>query len=141
MTTRSCLVAAILLFVPLAAAAQSLDWPASVVCSFFDPTICTPDGCHQASLDALDLPRLIRLDLEDGLMHAVTPEHAGRQSRFRVIDRSETKIVIQGYENGRAFTGVLHEPGTLALSASVEGTTFSLFGRCTDLKLVVDAGR
>jgi hypothetical protein len=36
---------------------------------------------------------------------------------------------------------VLDEPGTLALSASVEGTTFSLFGRCTDLKLVVDAGR
>lgn len=140
MSTRSCLVASILLFVPLTAAAQTLDWPTSIVCSLGDPMICTPDGCHQASLDTLDLPRLIRLDLERGVMHAVTPEHAGRQSKFEIIDRGETKLVMRGYENGRAFTGVLDEPGTLALSASVEGTTFSLFARCTDLKLIVDTG-
>jgi len=48
---------------------------------------------------------------------------------------------MQGFENGRAFSGVLDEPGTLALSASVEGTTFSVFGRCTDLKLIVEAVR
>ena len=140
MTTRSCLVIPILLLAPLTAAAQTLDWPTSIVCSLGDPMICTPDGCHQASLDTLDLPRLIRLDLERGVMHAVTPEHAGRQSKFEIIDRSETKLVMRGYENGRAFTGVLDEPGTLALSASVEGTTFSLFARCTDLKLIVDTG-
>jgi hypothetical protein len=140
MTTRTCLAASILLLAPLTAAAQTLDWPASIVCSLSDPTICTPEGCHQATLDTLDLPRLIRLDLEVGVMHAVTPEHAGRRSSFEVIDRGETKIVIRGYENGRAFSGVLDEPGTLALSASVEGTTFSVFARCTDLKLIVDAG-
>jgi hypothetical protein len=141
MTTRSCFVASILLLVPLTAAAQTLDWPASVVCSLGDPTICTPEGCHQSPLDTLDLPSLIRLDLEEGVMHAVTPEHAGRRSSFEIIDRSETKIVLRGYENGRAFSGVLDEPGTLALSASVEGTTFSVFARCTDLKLIVDAGK
>jgi len=141
MTTRSILAASILLLAPFTAAAQTLDWPATVVCSLFDPTICTPDGCHQASLDTLDFPRLIRLDLGEGVMHAVTPEHAGRQSHFKVIDRSETRIVMQGFENGRAFSGVLDEPGTLALSAAVEGTTFSVFGRCTDLKLIVDAGK
>ncbi len=141
MSTRSCLAASILLLAPLTAAAQTLDWPTSIVCSLGDPTICTPEGCHQASLDTLDLPRLIRLDLEVGVMHAVTPEHAGRRSSFEIIDRSETKIVLRGYENGRAFSGVLDEPGTLALSAAVEGTTFSVFARCTDLKLIVDAGR
>lgn len=141
MTTRACLVASILLVAPLGAAAQTLDWPASIVCALGDPTICTPEGCHQASLDTLDLPRLIRLDLEDGVMHAVTPEHAGRRSSFEIIDRSETKLVLRGYENERAFTGVLDEPGTLALSAAVEGTTFSVFGRCTDLRLIVDAGK
>lgn len=141
MSTRSCLAASILFLAPLTAAGQTLDWPASVVCAFSDATICTPEGCHQAALDTLDLPSLIRLDLEQGVMHAVTPEHTGRTSRFEVIDRSETKIVMRGYENGRAFTGVLGEPGTLALSAAVEGTTFSVFGRCTDLKLIVDAGR
>jgi hypothetical protein len=141
MTTRSCLAVAFLLLAPLGAAAQTLDWPATIVCSLGDPTICTPEGCHQAALDTLDLPRLIRLDLKEGVMHAVTPEHAGRRSSFEIVDRSETKLVIRGYENGRVFSGVLDEPGTLAISASVDGTTFSVFGRCTDLKLIVDAGR
>jgi hypothetical protein len=141
MSTRSCLAASILLLAPLSAAAQTIDWPASVVCALSEATICTPDGCHQARLDTLDLPSLIRLDLDAGEMLAVTPEHAGRRSRFEVIDRSETKIVLRGYENHRAFSGVLDEPGTLALSAAVEGTTFSVFGRCTDLKLIVDAGK
>src|SRR5512136_1446130 len=126
MFTRSCLAASILLLAPLTAAAQTTDWPASIVCALSDATICTPDGCHQAGLDTLDLPSLIRLDLDAGVMHAVTPEHAGRRSSFEVIDRSETKIVLRGYENHRAFSGVLDEPGTLALSAAVEGTTFSV---------------
>ena len=141
MSTRSCLAASVLLLAPLTAAAQTLDWPATVVCSLFDPIICTSEGCHQAALDTLDFPRLIRLDLGEGVMHAVTPEHAGRQSHFKVIDADETRIVMQGFENGRAFSGVLDEPGTLALSAAVEKTTFSVFGRCTDLKLIVEAGR
>ena len=141
MTKRSCLFASILLVAPLTAAAQTLDWPASIVCALAEATICTPEGCHQAALETLDFPRLIRLDLEKGVMHAVTPEHAGRQSHFKVIDSSETRIIMQGFENGRAFSGVLDEPGTLALSAAVEGTTFSVFGRCTDLKLIVDAGK
>jgi hypothetical protein len=141
MTTRSCFAVAFLLLAPLGAAAQTLDWPASIVCSLGDPTICTPEGCHQATLETLDVPRLVRLDIEDGVMHAVTPEHSGRRSSFELIDRSETKLVLRGYENGRAFSFVIDEPGTLAISAAVEGTTFSVFGRCTDLKLIVDAGK
>ncbi len=141
MTTRSCLAASILLLAPLTAAGQTLDWPASIVCSLSDPTICTPEGCHQATLETLDVPRMIRLDLEHGVMHAVTPEHTGRRSSFEVVDRGETKLVLRGYENGRAFSVVIDEPGTLAISAAVEGTTFSVFGRCTDLKLIIDAGK
>jgi hypothetical protein len=140
MTTRTCLAASILLLAPLGAAAQTPGWPVSVVCALADPTICTPDGCHQADLDNLDVPRLIRLDLEKGVMHAVTPQHAGRRSHFKVVDSSETRIVMQGFENGRAFSGVLDEPGTLAISTAVEGTTISVFGRCTDLELIIEAG-
>ena len=140
MTTRLTLAASILVLVPLAATAQAPDWPASIVCALDDATICTPAGCHEADLDALDVPRLIRLDLERGVMHAVTPQHSGRRSSFKVVERGETKLVLQGYENGRAFSAVLDEPGTLAISASTEETNFSVFGLCTDLKLVAEVG-
>jgi len=141
MTTRSYLAAAILFVAPLAAAAQTTDWPASVVCSLGDVTICTTAGCHQAALDTLDLPQLIRFDLKTGVMLAVTPEDFGRRSSFKIIETSDTKIVLQGYENGRAFSAVLDEPGTLAISASSNGTTFSLFARCTSLQFITEAGK
>jgi hypothetical protein len=140
MITRSSLMTSILLLLPLAASAQAPDWPAAIVCALGDPTICTPEGCHQASLDTLDVPRLVRLDLVEGVMHAVTPQHSGRRSTFKVIERSETKLVLQGYENGRAFSAVLDNPGTLAISASTEETNFSIFAVCTDLKLVTEVG-
>jgi hypothetical protein len=141
MTTRTYLAAATLLLAPLAAAAQTSDWPSSIVCSLGDVTICTPDGCHQATLDTLELPGLLRLDLKDGVMYAVTPEDLGRRSSFKVIEASETRIVMQGFENGRAFSAVLVEPGTLAISASADGTTFSLFARCTNLQFITEAGK
>ena len=84
-----------------------------------------------------------RIDLETGVMHAPTPRHSGRRSAFTVIERSEAKIVMQGYENGRAFSAVLDEPGTLAISAAIDGTTASIFALCTDLAFVtqpVDEG-
>ena len=58
-----------------------------------------------------------------------------------MIERALEKIVMQGYENGRAFSAVLGEDGRLTLGTAIEGTTFTVFGRCTDLKLVTDAGK
>ncbi len=141
MTTRTYLAAAILLLAPLAAAAQATDWPASVVCSLGDVTICTAAGCHEAPIDTLEIPSLIRLDLKEGVIHAVTPDDLGRRSSFKVIEASETRIVMQGFENGRAFSAVLDEPGTLAISASTDGTTFSVFARCTNLRFITEAGK
>ncbi len=56
MTTRTYLAAAALFLAPLTGAAQTTEWPASVVCSLGDVTVCTPAGCHQATLDTLELP-------------------------------------------------------------------------------------
>jgi hypothetical protein len=144
MSLRSVVFVSALLMTPLAASVQAADdWPASVVCALADPTVCTPEGCREITLETLDLPWLIRIDLETGVMHAPTPRHSGRRSAFTVIERSEAKIVMQGYENGRAFSAVLDEPGTLAISAAIDGTTASIFALCTDLAFVtqpVDEG-
>ena len=44
MTTRTYLAAAALFLAPLTGAAQTTEWPASVVCSLGDVTVCTPAG-------------------------------------------------------------------------------------------------
>ena len=141
MTARTLFTTFLLFLAPLAATAQEAPWPDVVVCALGDATICTPEGCHQATLATLDVPELVRFDLKAGLMHAVTPEHAGKRSSFRVIDQTPGKIVMQGYERGRAFSAVLAEAGTLAISAAIENTTVSILGRCTNLKLIEDAGK
>jgi hypothetical protein len=141
MNFKTLVTTPLLLLAPLAAAAQEASWPDAVVCSLRDATICTGEGCRQATLASLDVPEMIRLDLKAGEMHAVTPEHAGRRTTFRVVGQTTAKIVMQGYENGRAFSSVLAEGGTLAVTAAIENTTFSVLGRCTDLKLVTEPAK
>jgi len=141
MTARTLFTTSLLFLAPLAATAQEAPWPDVVVCSLGEATVCTNEGCHQATLATLDVPELVRLDLRVGVMHALTPEHAGRRSAFRVMDQTPAKVVMQGYENGRAFSALLTEAGTLVVSATSEDTTFSMFGRCTDLKLIMEVGK
>lgn len=140
MNRHQCCAAAVLL-VAVSAGAQDLDWPSSVVCALGAPTICTEERCRPTSLDLLDVPSMVRLDLQSGAMHAVTPDHLGRTSTFTVIERSETRIVMQGFENGRAFSAMLGEDGTLAISATSPATNFSVFARCASLQVVNEAGK
>jgi hypothetical protein len=140
MNRHLCCAAAVLL-AAASAGAQELGWPSSVVCALGVPTICTEERCRPASLDALDVPSMVRLDLQTGTMHAVNPEHLGRTSRFKVIERSETRMVMQGFENGRAFSAMLFEDGTLAISATTQATNFSVFARCANLQVVNEVGK
>ncbi len=133
--------AAVALLAAVTAGAQEFGWPPSVVCALGAPMICTEERCRPTTLDALDVPSMIRLDLLEGAMLAVTPEHLGRTSTFKVIERSEARIVMQGFENGRAFSAILDEDGTLAISATSPATNFSVFARCANLQAVNEAGK
>ncbi|MFA6957288.1 MAG: hypothetical protein WC538_15565 [Thermoanaerobaculia bacterium] len=129
-------LALFLTFIALAAAAAEPAAPSSMVCALGRVTICNLDGCKDGDIDALGVPGIIRLDLETGEMLAVTAADAGRRSTFRVLERKDGKITLQGFENGRAFSAVIDADGIASIATATAGRSIVMFGRCTDLALV-----
>lgn len=124
-----------------AAGAAEPAGPSSMVCALGRVSICALDGCKDAELDAIGVPGIVRLDLETGEMIAVTAADAGRRSTFRVLERKEGRVVLQGFENGRAFSAVIDADGIASIASSTDGRAIVLFGRCTDLALVNEGAK
>ena len=123
---------AIALLAPLAVAAP----PASMVCALGRVTVCTLDGCQDGSIDALGVPGIIRLDFATGEMHAMTAADAGRKSTFKVIERTDERIVVQGFENNRAFSATIDADGIASVATSTDSKVVVMFGRCADVAMV-----
>jgi hypothetical protein len=120
----------------LAASAAVAAPPTSMVCALGRVTVCSIDGCKEGSIEGLGVPGMIRLDFNTGEMLAVTPEDAGRKSTFKVLERNEDRIVLQGFENNRAFSAVIDTFGIASIASSTDGRAITMFGRCSDVALV-----
>jgi len=131
-------IALFLALFAFAATAAERAAPPSMVCAPARVTICTLDGCKDGSIDDLGVPGIIRLDFETGEMVAVTAADAGRRSTFRVLERKDGKTTLQGFENGRAFSAVIDADGIASIATATGGKSIVLFGRCTDVNLVME---
>ncbi len=122
-----------------AAALCAIATPA--ICADFDgskPLICSAIEAHDCELgvaclrsvpEDLNVPQFIRLDFAKKTLSA-----RGRTSQMGEFRRSAGMLILQGFENNRAFSVTINEQsGKLvgAIAADEEG--FMIFGACTPL--------
>ncbi len=126
----SFVIVALVALVPAAARAEGLDTSKPLMCSLTEVSEC--DGvalCKDITLDQVDLPPLWRVDFAAKLLKS---ENGQRTSPIAVVETGDSSLVLQGNQNGRAWTIVV-ERGTGHVSATVadnEGA-FVLAGSCT----------
>lgn len=91
---------------------------------------CTPeDGCTEASLQAMALPRFVRIDLKSKVITSLDRE-VQRSTKIENSVNQKDVIVMQGTElRGWSMT-LCKETGGLSLSASGDGEGFVVFGNC-----------
>ena len=128
MTFRSPLVALALcaLSVPLHAA--DFDGSKPFLCALIEAHDCAPGAaCAKGLAEDLKLPPFIRLDVQ-----ARTFSARGRTSPIRQLQRADGQLVVQGNENGRAFSVTVAESsGKLVGAVAGDGEAFVVFGACT----------
>jgi len=126
----SLVILALATLAPAAAPAEGLDASKPLRCSLTDASEC--DGvalCQDVTFEQIELPSLWRVDFA---AKQLTSENGQRTSPISVIETVESALVLQGNQNGRAWTLVV-ERGTGHVSATVadnEGA-FVLAGSCT----------
>jgi hypothetical protein len=134
----SLIVATIILCVAGAAEgalAAGLDGTAPVVCAASKTFDCASDGeCVADAPEAINLPRLIRLDF--AAKKAFTKRASGeeRVAPISLQELQEGELILQGIQNGYGWSMAISlESGDMSLAITGGGAGMVVFGTCMGL--------
>jgi hypothetical protein len=106
-----------------------------LLCTVIQATQCTPDGeCRSDHPWELNIPQFLEVDLKAKTVATTKASGQNRSSPIGNLVRSDGLIVIQGFEDGRAFGFVIDESnGIASMAVARDGSTVSAFGACTPI--------
>ena len=121
----------------LTATAEDLTGVNSLVCSPAQAQICFETGvCYAATPWELSVPDFVVIDLKKNLISTTKASNLKRSTTFSKIENTEGVLSFQGFENGRAFSFVVHLPtGRMTVAIAEDGFSVSVFGACADKRL------
>ena len=104
-----------------------------LLCSTVQAMECTSDGaCSNRAPSDLNVPEFLEILLKDKSVATTKASGENRSSAVRSLFREGGLIVLQGFENGHAFSLVIDESTGSASEAVVrDGGSVSIFGVCT----------
>jgi len=107
------------------------------MCSAGSVSVCCDDGqCASGTAAEVGVPQFMEFDLVPKRMTTTKASGLNRASTIDNVKRANGNIVMQGVENGRAFSFVVDEKhGELSAAVAVQeaGCSINGFGWCTPL--------
>jgi len=118
-----------------AALADNLAGADRLLCSAGRVTACwDSDDCYVGSPSELNVPQFVEIDLTAKRVSSTKASGEGRATTFPNVRREEGRIVLQGYENGRAFSFVIdEETGDMVAAVATRSVGATVFGACTPM--------
>ena len=136
-------VMGLIVFVAVAAAAavapialaDDLTGQDRILCVAVQVTRCMESGTCTSELPwNLNIPQFIEIDLKTKTFSTTKASGENRSTEIRTLLREDNLLVLQGFEAGRAFSFVIHEPsGMASVAVARDGLTVSIFGSCTPM--------
>ena len=127
-----CVAAACLGFAWPADAAGKYDGSAPMLCAITAASECTADGkCERsAPQEGNNLPTFMRVDVKGKVLRA--DDGSGRKTDIKASSVVDDQLMLQGIENGKAWSMVIKsETGKWGGSVVEDDGSFALFGACT----------
>lgn len=115
------------------AAAEDISDADVIVCSAGIVIVCLDDGtCADGPPWTLNVPHFVVVDLKQKKLHTTKASHENRITPIHSVQRVDGFLVLQGYEDGRAFNWMITESSGMAtVTISREGLSATAFGVCT----------
>jgi hypothetical protein len=111
-------------------AAGKFDGSVPMLCVPTVVTECGTDGdCKRGTAASVNLPEFLKVDLKAMKVYA---EGTGRESPIRNLEHLNDTLIVQGGQDGRAWSMTIAE-GTGRMSSTISTHTegFIIFGACT----------
>lgn len=111
-------------------AAGKFDGAVPMLCVPTVVTECGADGdCRRGTAASVNLPEFLKVDLKGMKVYA---EGTGRESAVRNLEHLNGTLIVQGGQNGRAWSmTIAEETGRMSSTISTETEGFIIFGACT----------
>ncbi len=119
--------------VPLPLLAGDFDGSKPLLFAVIETVECTPGSeCLRGTAESIGIPQFLKINFE-GKTISSTPESGTiRTTKIKNMERIEGKLILQGVQNGKAWSMVINEKtGKVTMSASDEQAGFVVFGACT----------
>jgi hypothetical protein len=122
-----------LAFLALPAAADDLTGAEMLLCSAVKAVHCTAARDCESDLPwNLNIPMFLKIDLATDTMSTTEASGDVRATTMQSTTRGDGVIVLQGIDNGRAYSFmIVEETGLLSAAVARDGITVSVFGACT----------
>ena len=127
-----CVVTVCLGFAWPADAAGKYDGSAPMLCAVTAVSECTADGkCERSAPQAgNNLPTFMRVDVKGRTL--TDNDGSGRKTEIKASSIVDGQLMLQGIENGKAWSMVIKsETGRWGGSVVEDDGSFALFGACT----------
>jgi len=117
--------------------AENVQDSQNIVCATGTAVLCVENGdCFRVMPDEIDLPRFILIDTKKRTLSTTKLSNRPRNTQIERLARDGGRILIQGIEQGRAYSLSIEEDiGLLTGVMAKDGVTLSVFGDCTDANL------
>ena len=104
-----------------------------LICAASQAHICLETGqCFKTTPVELDMPEFVVIDTKERSISTTKASAQNRSSKFESYGRSDGLLQLQGVDQGRAFSFVIHEAtGLMTAAIARDGMSVSVFGACT----------
>jgi hypothetical protein len=114
------------------AIADDLTGANRFVCSVVTISRCYIDGCLDDTPDGALVPQFVIVDLGEKLLSTTQASRQNRSTPIESVRREGGLIVLQGLENGRAFSFVIGEKsGVASVAIAREELVLAVSAACT----------
>ncbi len=117
--------------------AENVEKSDRIVCATTTAVLCVENGdCFRVMPDEIDLPRFILIDTKKRTLSTTKLSDRPRNTEVDRLSRAGGRILMQGMEDGRAYSlSIEDDIGLLTGAMAKDGVTLSVFGDCTDANL------
>ena len=136
MKTRCFAMALLIALAAPALMADDVTGASKLLCTSVEATSCRDDGdCITDVPWSFNIPQFIEIDLAGKMLSTTKASDEVRQSPIQSLVRIDGAMVIQGLEQGRAYSFVINnKSGRLSAAVARDGITVTVFGACTPIK-------
>jgi hypothetical protein len=126
------LVLLCLLFIPLPVAAGDFDGSKPLLCAVIQTFECKSAGeCLQGTAEDIDIPQFLKINFKKKIIRGAGESGEVRTTKIKNLKSIDGRLILQGVQNGRAWSMVITATGKFTLTASDDQAGFVVFGACT----------